>query len=154
VVTGADVTEHRELEENRASLLAAGSLGPVEEELRMLGLEAVVALEVLGSEGAAEAMGVAQASEATEGAGPWPPGNHVLSKKLRGSSLSEARACIRRQPDLVGRFRMHFLYLLFFYPITSPTPTVGLCSCGPTPFRCFRTMDTIKFVEVFQLYLT
>ena len=51
-----------------AGTLAAGWLGPVEEELRMQELEAVhvIALEVLKAEGVAEAMEVARASGAVE----------------------------------------------------------------------------------------
>ena len=41
MVSKADVMGQRELEERRASWLAAGLLEPVEEELRMLELEAV-----------------------------------------------------------------------------------------------------------------
>ena len=69
MVSKAGVMGQRELEVGRASWLAAGSLGPVEEELRMLELEVVIALEVLEAKGAAEAMEVARASGAVEEAG-------------------------------------------------------------------------------------
>ena len=100
VVPRADVMGQRELEERSASWLAAGSLGSVEEELRMLKLEIVVALEVLEAEGAAEAMPVevARASEAVEEAEARV--QEEVSKAVKGAELIwAAEEAARKEAD-------------------------------------------------------